>query len=86
MEDLILCLIALLIIVYILYISPGLSNEFIHYFNNPIVKIVLMFIAVALIFYNHQIALLFLIGFGLTYGFAEYTQMTEQFVALSSKL
>lgn len=86
MERLILCLIALLIIVYILYISPGLSSEFIHYFNNPVVKVILMLTAVALIFYNHQIALLFLIALGLTYSFAEYAQMTEQFIALSNKM
>lgn len=83
MERLILFLITFLIIIYILYLSPGLSNEFVHVFNNPIVKLILFIGMIALIMFNHQLGLLFLIALGLTYGFAEYAQMTEQFVQLA---
>lgn len=83
MERLILWLVAFLIVVYILYLSPGLSKDFVHVFNNPIVKLVLFVGVIALIMFNHQLGLLFLIALGLTYGFAEYAQMTEQFIALS---
>lgn len=60
-----------------------MSQEFVHIFNNPIVKLVLFAMVLALIMFNHQLGLLFLIALCLTYGFAEYAQMTEQFVQLA---
>ena len=79
----IILILTLLLIVYIVHLSPTLSKDFVHIFNNPIIRIGLIITLIVLGIHDPKCAILFLIALCLTYGFAQHKEMTERFIALT---
>ena len=60
-------ILGLLIVLYILNISPGLNEEFENIFSNPVIQLILLIVLIYSMFKNQTLAILILIAFTLTH-------------------
>ena len=60
-------ILGLLLVLYIINISPGLNEEFENVFTNPVIQLLLLIVLIYSIFKNQTLAILILIAITLTH-------------------